>query len=305
MPTSQRKSQLIYPWDILRSSQEGELTSYDGLWFTAVFENYPRFFDLNPAEYFTNLEGTHSHRLAEDIIAWTYKGCEYDAMWFTLVFCEPRDYPYVIAAIKLSCLVYSLTTGYATACATPAMVVKSFTDAYKDEDSDVFDTYGSCRMLLLHGMETAITTDKTQAAFNELYSRRIDDPLRRTIILCPFPRKYQPVQVTYDGQAKRLVAPKEDDFNSAASVCKIPEFIIDMYPPAGGHTSQAIEKAQPLREYKLFPNHVNKAKLVSLEPSLMQYFMESRIDVLKQFRKNIGGAFAHNINSCSDSLYVY
>lgn len=304
MPTSQKKSQLIYPWDVLRSVQDGELSSYDGLWFTSVFENYPRFFELNPAEYFTNLEGTPSHRLAEDIIAWTYKSCEYDAMWFTLVFCETQNYPYVLAALKLSCLAYSLTTGYATACATPAMVVKYFTDAYKDDDSDMFDTYGSCRMLLLHGMETAITTDKTQAAFNELYSRRIDDPLRRTVILCPFQKKYQPTLVVHDGQAKRVVAPREDDFGSTASVYKIPEFVNNMYFP-DGHTSRSVEMAQPLKGYKLFPNHVNKAKLAVLDPSFVQFFMESRVDVLKQFRKNIGGAFAHNINACSDSLYIY
>ena len=284
------KRSVIYPWTVERAFREESVSEYEAMGYNAVYENYQKYFDTSP-KYFDHLENTPSHKLANDILAWIFKDAKYDAMWFTLLFASSHDYPYVLNSAKLACLVYSLTTGTASMLANPQTLTQAFTEAYKDDQSDLFDTMTSSGLLLMTGLDlTCIDSPKTSTAFNDLFQERIASPQRRTIILCQLPVAYQ------QGYTKGKVHLAQD-FGTMAGLFKI--------PVADTVTDDFSEKAQPFREYKLFPDKLVKEKRVKLPDDHIDFFMKSRVEVMHSISTYIGKGFAHNINNTADSLYVY
>lgn len=289
------KKSLIYPWTVTRSFEEESISDYVAMGYNAVYQNYQRYFDVSP-HYFDLLEDTPSQQLANDILAWLFKGTDYDAMWFSMFFVNNYDYPYVFNAARLACLVYSLTTGTASMHITPQSLTHAYAEAYKDEQSDLFDLMGSCGFLLVTGLDHTLTTmSQTNNALTELFQERIASPTRRTLILCQLPTAYSP-------ETSKNKVQLGEDFASTSGFFRI---------PAAGRTGRDnidnfTDKAQPFKEgYKLYPNHIDRKKWVNLPKEQLDFFLKARIEILQNISSRIGKTFAHNINNTSDSMYIY
>lgn len=275
---------LVYPWDAMAIINDKDTPAATRSLYAPVLDNFFRYFKQTP-DYFLSLQGTKSHALAEDILAYIYRPIK--PSWFTALMVSQTAFPYIRNVLQLVCLTYSLTSGSSTFMGFADDVAKQYHSYGRDDDTALFDLICDAGICVLQGADTAsVDENKVSGAYDTFFQSRIDSKEKRTILVCNF----------------TTAAVKDNSLKLAADMA----FINGVDRVSISQDDVVINRATALtHNYRLYPNHIDPAKVTLPENKFLDLMASARAGTMHSIKMGIGRVFGERMASYSDTLYIY